>query len=69
MSMKNNMHRTQSIDPDLIKFYEAFKERRSLTKMPIKPSGVNLRDDLYRLKHITLGMKNTMKRVQIEMSH
>lgn len=61
--------RHSSIDPDLIKFYQAFKNSQNITKLPIKPQGVDFREDLDKLKQVTIDMRETMKRVRIEKAN
>lgn len=59
-------HVKATIDPDLIRFYEAFKNQKSFTKMPIKPSGVNFKRDLDKLKQVSNDMRETMMKVKKE---
>ena len=55
-----------NVDPDLIRFYEAFTNQQQSTKMPIKPSGVDFKKDLWRLKKVSQDVKDTMMKVQLE---
>ena len=59
-------HIKAAIDPDLIRFYEAFKNQKSFTKMPIKPSGVSFKRDLEKLKRVSNDMRETMMKVKKE---
>ena len=54
------------MDPDLIKFYEAFTQHKSSHKLPIKKSGIDLKSDLVKLKKISEGMKETLDKVRQE---
>lgn len=53
-----------SIDPDLIKFYQAFQDQRAHAKLPVKPGAVSFKHDLNRLRRAASDMRKTLKKVE-----
>ena len=58
--------KSKSIDPDLIKFYEAFTRNEMSCRMPTVLKTINFKEDIFRLQQISLEMKRTLARAQIE---
>ena len=56
-----------SVDPDLIKFYEAFQSQESVARLPIRPAGVDFEEDLGKLTRATHGVRQTLQRIETDM--
>ena len=58
--------KSKSIDPDLIRFFEAFATQRQGPRLPIRHGPVDFREDIDKLRKVSNEMRATFARLQLE---
>ena len=60
---KEFVERSKSIDPDLIRFFEAFASQRQAPRLPIRRGPVDFREDVDKLRKLSAEMRATFARL------
>ena len=54
------------IDPELIKFYEAFKKRERIMKSPVRHPAIDFEGDFLKLQRAEQEARQTLEKAEVE---